>query len=273
MPRIYGVMIAKNEADVIGQSLSFGLNHCDKIICMDNMSTDGTWEIMQEMAAKHPGRIVAHTRITQKFHDCLRSIGYNAFHRELGHKDWWLRFDADEFLNEDPRPILELAEQEGADFVRANQMEFALTDVDVAAIRRGEDSRDKPIEQRRRHYKVSWREFRFFRNNPDVVWDVEQSKQFPRNLSKAKVCSRAIFNRHYSHRDIEQLKARIAVRQGSLSFTHIKDADWQQYTHKASTHHVWEPGARVRYVPLTDFWIPRITLELKQRLRLAKMPA
>lgn len=273
MPRIYGVMIAKNEGDIIGQSLANGLNHCAKIICMDNMSTDDTWDIIQDMAQRHPDRIVAHSRITQKFHDCLRSIGYNAFHHELTASDWWLRFDADEFLNEDPFPILALAEQESADFVRANQMEFALTDVDVAAIERGDDSRATPIEQRRRHYRVSWREFRFFRNNPSIAWDVEQNKQFPQNLSKTKVCSRAIFNRHYSHRDIEQLKARIAIRRGSLSFTHVEVEDWRRYTHEARTHHVWEPGAPVKFAPLTDFWIPRLRLELAQRLGLAKLPA
>ncbi len=273
MPRIYGVMIAKNEADIIGQSLENGLHHCEKTIVMDNMSTDGTWEIVQALAERHPGRIIAHCRLDRPFHDSLRAIGYNAFHRELGPKDWWLRFDADEFLNEDPFPILAKAEAEGADFVRANQMEFALTDLDVAAIERGEDSRHLPIEMRRRHYRVTWREFRFFRNNPDIVWDPDLSKQFPQNLSKTKVSSRAIFNRHYAHRDIAQLKTRIAARQGSRSFTHVTEADWRAYVHAAATQHVWEAGAPVQYAPITDFWIPRIKLEVSQRLGLALKPA
>lgn len=273
MPRIYGLMIVRNEADIIGQSLTNGLTYCDKTVVMDNMSTDGTWEIVQALAARHPGRIIAHCRLEQKFHDSLRSIAYNAFHRELAAKDWWLRFDADEFLNEAPFAILAQAEAEDADFVRANQMEFALTDVDVAAIERGDDSRDLPIETRRRHYRVTWREFRFFRNDPDVAWDARLGMQFPQNLSKAKVCSRAIFNRHYAHRDIEQLKSRIAARKGSQFFTHVASADWRAYVQAAATRHVWEPDAPVRYAPLTDFWIPRIRLELTQRLGLALKPA
>ena len=273
MPRIYGVMIAKNEADIIGQSLVYGLNHCEKIIVMDNMSTDGTWEIVQDLAAQHPGRIVPHCRIEQKFHDSLRSIGYNAFHQELGPTDWWLRFDSDEFLNESPLPILEQANAEGADFIRANQMEFALTDLDIAAIERGEDSRTRPIEERRRHYRVTWREFRFFRNDPAIAWDTEQAKQFPQNLSKSRIASRSIFNRHYAHRDIEQIKTRIAARKGSLSFTHVTDEDWRKYTHKASTQHVWSKDQPVAFAPVTDFWIPRVKLELKQRLGMALKPA
>ena len=272
-PRVYGVMIAKNEADIIGQSLVNGLNYCEKVIVMDNMSTDGTWEVVEDLAHRYPGRILAHCRIDQKFHDCLRSVGYNAFHHELSARDWWLRFDADEFLNEDPFPILALAEQEGADFVRANQMEFALTDLDIEAIQRGEDSRELPIEQRRRHYRVTWREFRFFRNDPSVTWDVGLNNQFPQNLSKGRVCSRSIYNRHYAHRDIEQLKTRIAARRGSLSFTHVTEADWRAYTHAASTQHVWQPGEPARFAPITDFWIPRIRLELAQRLGFAERPA
>ena len=273
MPRIYGLMIVKNEADIVGQCLGNALGHCEKIIVMDNMSSDGTWETVLDLAASHPGRIIAHCRIDRPFHDSLRAIGYNAFNRELSNNDWWLRLDADEFLNEPPGPVLDIAAKETADFVRANQMEFALTDRDIALIESGQDLRSQPIEQRRRHYRVSWREFRLFRNDPAVAWDVAQGRQFPQHLSKSKVCSRAIFNRHYAHRDIEQLKVRIAVRRGSQSFTHVAGEDWRAYTHPAGGHHVWSPDTAVQFRPLTDFWIPRLRLELAQRLGLAAKPA
>lgn len=273
MTRIYGLMIAKNEADIIAQSLVYALNHCEKVIVMDNMSTDGTWEIVENLAVKYPERIIAHCRLEQGFHDCLRAIAYNAYRHELGNQDWWLRLDADEFLNERPAETLKVAIAENADFVRANQMQFALTDVDVATIERGEDSRDQPIEQRRRHYRVNWREFRFFRNDPNIGWDVDLDGQFPQNLSKDKICSRAIFNRHYVHRDIEQLKTRIAVRQGSSSFAHVSDADWKTCIVAANTQHVWSADAPVAFAPVTDFWIPRIKLELAQRLGFAQKAA
>ena len=273
MPRIYGLMIAKNEADIIEQSLAHALGHCDKIIVMDNMSTDGTWELAEAVARRFPGRVVAHCRLEQKFHDRLRAIAYNAFRHELTAKDWWLRLDADEFMNSNPAATLDLANREGADFVRANQMEFALTDLDIAAIERGEDNRSRPIEQRRRYYRVKWREFRFFRNDPATVWNTKENAQFPQNLSKERICSEAVFNRHYAHRDIDQIKARIAVRAGSLSFTHVAEKDWRKYTCKASGQHIWSPGSDVKFAPITDFWIPRIKLELSQRLGLMAKPA
>jgi len=106
MPRIFGLMIAKNEVDIIGQCLRHALDHCDKIIVMDNMSTDGTWELVEALAAEFPNRIVPHCRIDMKFHDNLRAIGYNAFRHELSTTDWWLRLDADEFMNAHPAATL-----------------------------------------------------------------------------------------------------------------------------------------------------------------------
>ena len=112
-----------------------------------------------------------------------------------------------------------------------------------------------------------------FRNDPTTVWDVEKNPQFPQTLTKSRVCTRAIFNRHYAHRDIDQLKSRIAARRGSPSFTHVTAQDWHAYTHTARSHHVWSPNATVQFRPFTDFWIPRIRLELAQRLGLAAKPA
>jgi glycosyltransferase involved in cell wall biosynthesis len=266
MTRLYGLLIARDEADVIAQCLDFALGHCTKIICMDNGSTDGTWEIMQAMARRHPGRVVAHCRLTERFHDGLRAIAYNAFHHELTAHDWWLRLDADEFLNEHPGRVLELANDEDADFVRAYQMTFQLTDVDVAAIQRGDDDRRLPIAQRRRYYRVNWREYRLFRNDPVVAWAVDLNPQFPQNLSKGRVATATLFNRHYQNRDIAQLEARIALRASNAAFAHVASEDWRQYVVPARQCHVHSEGAPVKFAPLGDFWLPRLRLELAQRL-------
>lgn len=274
MPRLYGLLIARDEADVIAQCLTFALGHCEKIIAMDNGSRDGTWEIMQAMAERHPERIVAHTRLDETFHDGLRAIAYNAFHQELGPHDWWLRLDADEFLNAHPGAVLDAANAEDADFVRAYQMTFQLTDVDVVAIERGTDDRTRPIDERRRHYRVDWREYRLFRNDPGVAWDITLNGQFPQNLSKGRVAKQTVYNRHYQNRDIAQLKARIAVRAKNRAFAHMAREDWRDYVVAADACHVHAPGAPVRFAPLADFWWPRLKLEMRQRIgRLARLAA
>jgi glycosyltransferase involved in cell wall biosynthesis len=273
MPRLYGLMIARDEADVIEQCLTHALAHCDKIIVMDNNSRDATWAIMQAMAVRHPGRIVAHARITEPFHDRLRALAYNALHHELTASDWWLRLDADEFLHEAPVEVLVQANHEDADFVRAYQMTFALTDLDVAAIERGDDDRSRPIAERRCHYKVNWREFRLFRNCPTTPWDVALNPQFPQNLSKGRIASRTLFNRHYQNRDIEQVSQRIAIRAENASFAHIGSADWRHYVTPAGHCHRYVAGKPVQFAPLTDFWLPRLKLELGQRLGRLARPA
>jgi glycosyltransferase involved in cell wall biosynthesis len=242
-------------------------------VCMDNGSTDGSWEIMQEMAVRHPGRIIAHCRLTERFHDGLRAIAYNAFHTELSSRDWWLRLDADEFLNENPSALLAQADSEGADFIRAYQMTFALTDLDVAAIERGDDDRGRAIAERRRHYRVDWREYRLFRNEPAQVWDITLNPQFPQNLSKGRVASRFIFNRHYQNRDIRQVEARIALRAANPAFAHVASKNWRDYVAEARRCHVYEAGKPVQFSPLADFWLPRLKLELGQRLGRLARPA
>ena len=265
MTKLYGLCIARDEADVIGEALTHALGNCEKIICMDNMSSDATWDIMQEMAATHKGRIIAHARIDEPFTDGLRARAYNAYHRELSSRDWWLRLDADEFLHEASAPIIATANAENADFIRANQMNFFLTERDVVEGEQGLDDKSRPIALRRKYYRVNWREFRLFRNDPLIGWDIAIDPQFPQGLSKQKIASREIFNRHYGNRDAEQLKRRVAIRAGSASFAHVASEDWRQYVEPASRCHIYRPGDPVRYSPLVDFWPRRIGIEIAQR--------
>ena len=52
---IHALSLIKNEADVIGQSLAAAAAWADCIYVYDNGSDDGTWEIVRELAATHPG--------------------------------------------------------------------------------------------------------------------------------------------------------------------------------------------------------------------------
>ena len=59
--KIYSLLLVKNEADIIRESLMAAIQWSDKVIVIDNGSTDGTWEIVQELAKQDP-RIVAYMR-------------------------------------------------------------------------------------------------------------------------------------------------------------------------------------------------------------------
>ena len=104
--KIYSLLLVKNEADIIRESLMAAMQWSDKVIVMDNGSKDGTWEIVQEMAAQDP-RIVAFMQYKGGFRIGLRAKAFRAFRHEMTRNDWWcVRLDADEFFSEDPRAFL-----------------------------------------------------------------------------------------------------------------------------------------------------------------------
>jgi len=230
---IYGLCIVRNEDDVIGQSLTYALNHCEKVFVLDNGSSDETWRIVQDLGRRQP-QIIAFGQTREPFRNGLRSIIYNDLHRDLAEDDWWMTLDADEFLAESPLPAIEQANREGADLIETWQAQFYYTDADLAA--RHTDRRDQPIFERRRYYRIDWHEPRFFRNQTVGRWDPDRSERFPEGIGK--VCSRRVLNRHYQFRDPPQIEKRIALRYGDNSFRHVGSRYWRDYVKAACrTHH------------------------------------
>ena len=43
--KIYSLLVVKNEADIIAHTLTDAARWSDKIIILDNGSTDGTWDM------------------------------------------------------------------------------------------------------------------------------------------------------------------------------------------------------------------------------------
>ncbi len=270
MQKLYGLMIARDEDDILEQNVEHALKYCAKIIALDHMSSDGTWALMQKLQQQTGGRFVAHQRLELPFSDGLRAIAYNAFHQELSQNDWWMRLDADEFVHEDPRPAMAKASKEGADFIRGNMVNFDVTDRDLEDMLAGRDQRSTPIELRRRYYRVNWREYRLFRNDPAIAWDVAADRNFPQNLSYQRRCSRELFFRHYGDRDVAQMTKRIPKRLGSAEFPHVQEKHWRNYVKPARRYHYHTPGQPIRYNPLIDFWPKRLWVEVKKRVTGAK---
>jgi hypothetical protein len=161
----------------------------------------------------------------EAFDNRLRTRVYNAVCRELSDSDWWLILDADEFLAEDPRPVIETAVKSGADVIASWQIQFFFTERDRQAWEQGHDRRDRPIFDRRRHYLINWQESRLFRNYPQRYWDPSANFSIPDWVGRA--CRRRILNRHYQYRDPEQISKRLCVRHGEAQFQHVRTSDWQ----------------------------------------------
>lgn len=222
--RKYGVnaiCLVKNEDDIIAQTLTHAARYCDRIFVLDNGSTDATWDIVQSLSRENEG-IVPFKRVLTSYSREHRGIVYHEIGHELTEDDWWLVLDGDEFLDENPQPIIEQAVRENADLIRTWQVQFYFTEQDRLQWEKGQDSPDKPVFDRRRYYLINWQEKRLFRNRPNLKWI---NSNAPQGLSK--VCSQRIFNRHYAFRDPDQIQKRLAVRFGHPScFRHVKSTDW-----------------------------------------------
>jgi glycosyltransferase involved in cell wall biosynthesis len=51
--KIHGLSLVKNESDILQETIYAALDWCDYIYVPDNGSTDGTWELVKELAKQH----------------------------------------------------------------------------------------------------------------------------------------------------------------------------------------------------------------------------
>jgi glycosyltransferase involved in cell wall biosynthesis len=253
--KLYAICLVKNEDDVIEQTLLHAKRYCDKIFVIDNGSSDETWRITQRLGGQFP-QIVPFRQMPVPYDEGLRWLAYDAHHRELTCKDWWLILDGDELLGEDPRPVIERAMRERADIVNAWQIQFYFTEKDYEAHLNGSDSREQPITERRRYYRIDWREPRLFRNQtkPKVIF--RQSKLLSAGNTwgsdvvrlKGKVARRHIYNRHYQYRDPIQIEKRLRLRYGNQNFAaQVNSLDWHSVMRESRALEYHEDGKTWRF--------------------------
>ncbi len=236
---LFGAGLVKDEADVLEANIRHALTFCDRVIYMDNGSTDDSWAIVETMASEHPGRVIPFERTTEPYVEGMRNRIVNEFATELGDGGWWLKLDADEFLATNPRQAIASAECSGATAVRAWQIQFAFTDIDEHRWNAGLEDPTLPVTQRRRYYRLDWRECRLFRNRPHRPW-LDVTRSTPEGIeSFGRV---PVFNRHYQHRDPEQMQRRLELRRGDDHFPHEQHDDWHSAIRPASRCHFHVDG-------------------------------
>lgn len=103
--KIHGLFLVKNESDILQETIYAALDWCDYIYVLDNGSTDGTWELVKELAKQHM-QIVPYKQDDVIYIMALRADIFNAFRSNAGPQDWWCRMDADEFYIDNPRIFL-----------------------------------------------------------------------------------------------------------------------------------------------------------------------
>lgn len=219
--KLHGITLVKNEADILGDVLEAAADWADSIYVLDNGSTDGSWELAQEMAKTHP-QIVAVDRDTGPYSNTLRRDVFEAFRDRAAPGDWWCKLDADEFYVDHPHRFLARV-PERYRLVFGSSFQYHFTDRDRAAFEADPEGWERrPVRERLRHYRNDHSEPRFVRHGPGI-WDSGHPQDEP-------VYPVRIWLRHYQYRSPRQIQSRLdsrlaASREGR-GFRHEAAGNW-----------------------------------------------
>jgi glycosyltransferase involved in cell wall biosynthesis len=220
--KIHALCVARNEADILEQTLRSAAKWCDFIYVLDNGSNDGTWEKVQALARELPC-ITPFMQDSRPFDDGIRGKILRRYATRANRGDWWCILDADEFYIDDPREFLERVPER----YRAVWMQlyvYLFTDKDLAAYRQNPALYDDciPIEQRLRYYvNGEHSELRFFRHS-------DSFKYVPGN-GLHPIYPRRIRLKHFAYRSPGQIRLRLDTRREPMQrgeFLHEKRANW-----------------------------------------------
>jgi len=212
VPAFHGLMLIRDEDDIIEQCLKHLLTWIDAVYVLDLGSTDETWNIVRDLASREK-RIIPVRSATRVFSNALRASLFQEFRGRFSDGDWVLRLDADEFYHIPPPTFINDRIWERETCIYLGWYFFRLTSVELEAYESGRVTvmadRARPIEERRRFFKVTEHaEPRLFRYRPAMKWSSAGS--FPYHAGY--VARERIPIRHYPHRDPLQMEKRYQLR-------------------------------------------------------------
>jgi len=218
--------VVKDEADVIAQTLERAAQWCDHIYVYDNGSSDGTWEIVRDLARARE-RIVPFKTDGRVFVEGIRREVFAHYRRRAAPGDWWCRLDSDEVYVDDPRDFLARVPKE-YEVVWGAMLNYYFTDRDLARYEADPSAYGDgvPFEGRYRYYRNGWSEPRLFRESRHLFWPSWRAwpilgATHPRRLRI----------KHFQYRSPESIQKRIVVRRenaarGGFAFPHEILGGW-----------------------------------------------
>ncbi len=229
--KIYSLLLVKDEADIVALTLADACRWSDKVIVIDNGSSDGTWELVQRMAREY-STIVPFLRYEGPFHIGLRAKAFRTFRKEMRWSDWWcVRLDADEFYPGDVRGFLDRVPWY-CGMVKKRSTDYVVTHEDIDE---GLLSGDFMHDKEKLHYCLPQRraERRFVRHVPWLVWLPRW--RYPHPWSPTWKYEIAV--EHYQYRSVGQQHRHSDNRQnsaaeGSGTFSHEHDQGCQDYLYR-----------------------------------------
>lgn len=225
--KIHSICLAKNEADIIKDTLESALQWSDTIYFIDNGSSDGTWELARDLA-KSNHHLILCDREFSGFKNWYRARPYHEFAGVDTEGDWWCRLDADEIYIDNPRQFLANVPAEFEQVWSASFL-FFFTDEDYLRWQKEPDIYEKPgVLKALNYYLNNWSELRFFRQRKDTIWPVQ--KGWPVLLGS--IYPKRIRLRHYKFRSPKQIDEGLKNRNQAASrgdgFKHQLRENWKE---------------------------------------------
>jgi glycosyltransferase involved in cell wall biosynthesis len=251
--KIFALCVVKNEADVIAYTLDKASEWATKIFVLDNGSTDGTWEIINELSRANSS-VIPWKQMFEPFYDGIRSKLFNSFSEEAKEGDWWcFRLDADEVYLEDPRKFLRKTPLV-YDYVCKKSIDFVLTGEDLQEHDFDSHSFKENIQHIKYFMPKAWVEARFFRHKAGVIW--KENQEILR--LKGLVYPKTILVKHYQYRSPAQMQTRLNIRNASKAdkalpkdikpgWLHINEKSWKDLIRKRSEV-IYEGEGACRYI-------------------------
>lgn len=267
--RFHGILVLRDEADILPQTLAHLLTWVDSLHIFDTGSTDGTWETVREWAARD-SRINPLGREEVRFHNGLRGMVFNRVRAGFEPGDWVARLDADELYHIPPPEFIRERVRPCEGRVFGQHYDFLITRAEAAAWEERPETpreRARPIEERRTRYLVQdFPEPRLFRYRRMMRWDARDRPDSYVPRRGGLIARARIPIRHYRWRDPEQAARRCALRSaakaaGAPVGPHWKTADWRDWLANDEDPRVlsWSPGRDLPDPGLTNH-LPRGTL-------------
>ena len=206
--RVVAVAMVKDESDVIVATVSNMLRQCDAVLVADNGSTDGTRELLAELALGNDLTVVDDPEPAYFQSRKMTGLAHRA-HAELG-AEWIVPFDADEVWYSPFAPTIAAAlEPISAQWlvVPARLFDHVATGIDpdvadpVARIQWR-----RPEEAPLRKVAARWRE--------DLV--IEQGNHGAWYTGGPTITDPLLVVRHFPYRSVEQLVRK--VRNGAAAY-------------------------------------------------------
>ncbi len=185
---LYGLMITKDDHEVIDEWCHDQLDLDDAVVCLDGSNTDETRRIVVKFSSRFVYLHEKQYSIPFKTDHGLRRVVHQEICRRFGLDNWIMCCHADEFCYHDPRKIAVKASQESYDLVAWFSVHFLPHPDELGDFKQHQR---EPVYNRYRHYHWSyrssglpWLEHRLYQNGPAVFWDeITHGSMAPHHLN------------------------------------------------------------------------------------------